>query len=414
MLVLRLLAESFNFATASLLANKLRTFLSLLGITIGIFAIISVFTMVDAIRNNIDESISSLGDNVVYIQKWPWEFGSDYPWWKYMSRPVTRLQELDEVRERSKLAEYSAFLIQASVTFRYQSNTAEGVQISGVSDQYDKIKSFELQQGRYFTEAEQRAGRPVVVIGAAVADNLFGEMNPIGKTVFLRGDKVHVIGVFKREGENLIDFGLDNAALIPLNYARSKVDIRNEGVNPYIAVKAKEGVSNAALIDELTGIMRGLRRLPPKESDNFALNETKLISNGFDQLIGVVNIAGGIIGFFSILVGGFGIANIMFVSVRERINIIGIQKALGAKNYFILLQFLFESVLLSLIGGTIGLLLIFFLTLLLKGALDFSITLSLKNILTGLGISGIIGLVSGIAPAISASRLNPVDAMRAK
>lgn len=414
MIVLRLLAESFNFATASLLANKLRTFLSLLGITIGIFAIISVFTMVDAIRNNIDESISSLGDNVVYVQKWPWEFGSEYPWWKYMSRPVTRLQELDEIRERSKLAESSAFLVQASVTFRYQSNTAEGVQISGVSDQYEKIKSFELQQGRYFTESELKAGRPVVVIGAAVAENLFGEVNPIGKTIFLRGDKVQVVGVFKREGENIIDLGLDNSSMVPLNYARSKVDIRNESVNPYIAVKAKEGISNAALMDELTGIMRGLRRLPPKESDNFALNETKLISNGFDQLISVVNVAGGIIGFFSILVGGFGIANIMFVSVRERINIIGIQKSLGAKNYFILLQFLFESVLLSLIGGMIGLLLIFLLTLLLKGALDFNISLSLKNILTGLGISGVIGLISGIAPAISAARLNPVDAIRAK
>ncbi len=414
MIVLRLLAESFNFATASLLANKLRTFLSLLGITIGIFAIISVFTMVDAIRNNIDESISSLGDNVVYVQKWPWEFGSDYPWWKYMSRPVTRLQELDEIRERSKLAEASAFLIQANVTFRYQSNTAEGVQISGVSDQYEKIKSFELQQGRYFTESELKAGRPVVVIGAAVADNLFREVNPIGKTIFLRGDKVQVVGVFKKEGENIIDLGLDNSSMVPLNYARSKVDIRNESVNPYIAVKAKEGISNAALMDELTGIMRGLRRLPPKETDNFALNETKLISNGFDQLISVVNVAGGVIGFFSILVGGFGIANIMFVSVRERINIIGIQKSLGAKNYFILLQFLFESVLLSLIGGMIGLLLIFLLTLLLKGALDFNISLSIKNILTGLGISGIIGLISGIAPAISAARLNPVDAMRAK
>jgi putative ABC transport system permease protein len=414
MIVLRLLAESFNFATASLLANKLRTFLSLLGITIGIFAIISVFTMVDAIRNNIDESISSLGDNVVYVQKWPWEFGSDYPWWKYMSRPVTRLQELDEIRERSKLAEASAFLIQANVTFRYQSNTAEGVQISGVSDQYEKIKSFELQQGRYFTESELKAGRPVVVIGAAVADNLFREVNPIGKTIFLRGDKVQVVGVFKKEGENIIDLGLDNSSMVPLNYARSKVDIRNENVNPYIAVKAKEGISNAALMDELTGIMRGLRRLPPKETDNFALNETKLISNGFDQLISVVNVAGGVIGFFSILVGGFGIANIMFVSVRERINIIGIQKSLGAKNYFILLQFLFESVLLSLIGGMIGLLLIFLLTLLLKGALDFNISLSIKNILTGLGISGIIGLISGIAPAISAARLNPVDAMRAK
>jgi putative ABC transport system permease protein len=413
-LFLRLFSESFLFAWISLVENKLRTFLSLLGITIGIFAIISVFTMVDSIRNNIDESISSLGDDVVYVQKWPWSFGSDYPWWKYMSRPVPTLDELKAIREKSQILTASAFLVEANVTFRYGSASAENVKISGVSEQYDQIKRFEIQQGRYFTEAEMQAGRGVAVIGATVAENLFGSLNPIGKNVFLRGDKVNVIGVFKREGQNLIDFGLDNASMIPLNYARSRVDIRNEEMNPYIAVRAKEGVSNQALLDELTGIMRAQRRIPPREEDDFALNEAKLISNGFDQLIGVVNIAGGFIGFFSILVGGFGIANIMFVSVKERTNIIGIQKSLGAKNYFILFQFLFESMLLSMFGGIIGLLLIFLLTLALSGGLDFKIVLSGTNIMIGLIISGSIGLISGIAPAISAARLNPVDAIRSK
>ncbi|MFM2227996.1 MAG: hypothetical protein RL664_1339, partial [Bacteroidota bacterium] len=172
--------------------------------------------------------------------------------------------------------------------------------------------------------------------------HLLGKVNPQLRTMALPSE------LFKKEGENIIDFGLDNAAMIPLNFARSRVDIRNEQVNPYIAVKAKDGIGNAALKDELTGIMRSIRRISPRDEDNFALNETKLLSNGFDQLIGVVNIAGGVIGFFSILVGGFGIANIMFVSVKERINIIGIQKSLGAKNYFILFQFLFEAVILSL------------------------------------------------------------------
>jgi putative ABC transport system permease protein len=331
-----------------------------------------------------------------------------------MSRPVPTLDELKAIREKSQILTASAFLVEANVTFRYGSASAENVKISGVSEQYDQIKRFEIQQGRYFTEAEMQAGRGVAVIGATVAENLFGSLNPIGKNVFLRGDKVNVIGVFKREGQNLIDFGLDNASMIPLNYARSRVDIRNEEMNPYIAVRAKEGVSNQALLDELTGIMRAQRRIPPREEDDFALNEAKLISNGFDQLIGVVNIAGGFIGFFSILVGGFGIANIMFVSVKERTNIIGIQKSLGAKNYFILFQFLFESMLLSMFGGIIGLLLIFLLTLALSGGLDFKIVLSGTNIMIGLIISGSIGLISGIAPAISAARLNPVDAIRSK
>lgn len=414
MLFFKLFAESFKFAVDSLVSNKLRTFLSLLGITIGIFAIISVFTMVDSIRQNIDKSISSLGDNVIYIQKWPWEFSSEYQWWEYMNRPVTKLSELDLVRKKSNLLVASSFLIQTQVTLEHKSSNAENVQISAVSDEYDQIKSFELQEGRYFSLAEINRGSNKIVIGAQVAEALFGKQNPIGKTISIQGDPADVIGVFKKEGQNLLDFGLDNAAIVPLNFARQLVDIRNEGLNPYIAVKAAEGVTNEALIDELTGIMRSLRRLKPKEANNFALNETKLLSNGFASLISVVNVAGGVIGLFSILVGGFGIANIMFVSVKERTNIIGIQKALGAKNYFILFQFLFESMLLAIIGGIIGLLIIFFLTLLLSAGLDMDISLSFKNISLGILISSAIGLIAGIAPAISASRLDPVEAMRAK
>jgi len=409
-----LIKESFRFAIGSLTENKLRTFLSLLGITIGIFAIISVFTMVDSIKRNIDKSINKLGDNVIYVQKWPWTFSSDYPWWKYMNRPVTILEELNDVRERSKLAEVCAFLIQTNVTIKYGSNSAENVGISAVSDGYDQIKSFDIAEGRYISESEFRSGAKMIVIGAEVANQLFGESNPIGKKVILRGDEVLIIGIFKREGQTLLDFGLDNAAIIPLNFARTKVNIRNEQINPYIAVKAKPGISNAALMDELTGIMRSIRKISPSKEDNFALNETKLISNGFDQLIGIVNIAGGVIGLFSILVGGFGIANIMFVSVKERTNIIGIQKSLGAKNYFILFQFLFEAVLLSVIGGLIGLLLIFLLALAASTLLDFDIALSLNNIFTGIIISSVIGLISGIAPALTASRLDPVEAIRAK
>jgi putative ABC transport system permease protein len=414
MLFLRLFKESFKFALDSLLANKLRTFLSLLGITIGIFAIISVFTMVDSIRNNIDKSISSLGDQVIYIQKWPWEFSSDYQWWEYMNRPPTAYNELDLVRDKCKLMSASAFLIQTDVTLEYESASAEGVKISAVSDEYDKIKSFELQDGRYLSDAELRNGRNSIVIGATIAEVLFGQQNPIGKSIRLRGDKVEVIGVFKKEGQNILDFGLDNGALVPLNYARQLIDIRRDQLNPHIAVKAADGVSNEALVDELTGIMRSIRRLKPKELNDFALNETKLLSNGFASLISVVNIAGGVIGFFSILVGGFGIANIMFVSVKERTNIIGIQKALGAKRYFILFQFLFESMLLSILGGLIGLLVIFLLTLLLSAGLDMEIGLSIKNISLGILISTVIGLIAGIAPALAASRLDPVEAMRSK
>lgn len=409
-----MLYESFRFALQALLEHKLRTFLSVLGITIGIFSIISVFTLVDSIRNNIDKSISSLGDQVIYIQKWPWEFTSDFPWWTYMNRPVTRYSELAVVRDRSQLAEASAFLIQANATMKFRSNTAEDVRISAVSDGYERIKTFELAEGRYFTEAELKSGKNLVVIGSEVASMLFGDLNPVGRTLLIRNAQAEVIGVFKREGQNIIDLGLDNTAIVPINYARGLTEINTDNVNPRIMVKARAGISNQMLKDELTGIMRSLRRLPPRERDNFALNETKLISRGFDQLKDILYVTGGIIGFFSVLVGGFSIANIMFVSVKERTNIIGIQKSLGARRSFVLFEFLYESVLLSIIGGAIGLLLIFLLSLLLNVLVDFEVVLSFQNILLGLLISSGIGLISGLAPAFTASRLDPVEAIRSK
>lgn len=398
----------------ALAGNKLRTFLSLLGITIGIFAIVSVFTVVDSIKRNIDGSLASMGENVIYIQKWPWSFSNDYPWWSYMGRPVTRYGELNDIRSRSELSDVSAFIIQAEGTLKYEASVAEYVKISAVSDGYERIKSFELATGRYFTEAELRSGKNYIVIGNEVARLLFGVVDPVGKSILLKGDRVQVIGVFKREGENIIDMGLDNAAIMPINFARGRIAINTDQVNPHIQVKAKAGITNEQLKDELTGIMRGIRRLSPRERDNFSLNETRLISNGFEQMKGVLYLTGGIIGFFSILVGGFGIANIMFVSVKERTHIIGIQKSLGAKNYFILFEFLFEAVLLSVIGGLIGLLLIFLLSFGLSSLLDFSVSMSMENIVLGIVISSVIGLISGLAPAISASRLNPVEAIRAK
>lgn len=411
---LQLIKESFSFAADSLLANKLRTFLSLLGVTIGIFAIIAVFTMVDSIRKNINNSVASLGDQVIYVQKWPWIFDKDFPWWKYMNRPQPNLDEMVDLKKKSELGEYFAFQITANSTIKYKQNSAEFVNIAAVSDDYEHVKNFEVEQGRYFSELEFRNGKNVIVLGDEIAKQLFENQIPIDQYVVIRGRKLRVIGTLKREGQNLIDLGLDNSVIVPINFAKTVIDIKAEYLNPSIMIKSKMGYSNAELIDELTGLMRGIRRLTPKEEDNFALNESKLISNTFDQLIGIVNIAGVFIGFFSILVGGFGIANIMFVSVKERTNIIGIQKSLGAKNYFVLTQFLFESVMLCILGGLIGLFFVFLLSALISVLLDFDLYLSVKNIVLGLGISTVIGIISGIVPAISASRLDPVEAMRAK
>lgn len=412
MIVFGLIGESISFATGSLLANKLRTFLSLLGITIGIFAIIIVFTIVDSLEQNLRKSVQSLGDDVVFVQKWPWTFGPDYPWWKYMNRPVPDYPELNQILEKCDGAQSAAFLVSSRITIKYKSSSIERVTINCASHQYDRVKNFEIADGRYFTDIESSSGRPVAVIGDVLAKALFPNQSPIGEMVKLNGAKVMVIGVFKKEGESILGGSVDTEVLVPINYARTLVDIKNEDLDPQILVRAKPGISNDDLIDELTGLMRSIRKLHPLSDDNFALNQTSLISTQFDSLFGVVGMIGWVIGGFSILVGGFGIANIMFVSVKERTNIIGIQKSLGAKNYFILSQFLFEAVFLSLIGGTIGLLLVFLLTLAAGDSIGMEIVLTRSNVILGFTISILIGVVSGFVPAYGASQLDPVEAIR--
>ena len=412
-LFLALIKESFFFAWSALNASRLRTFLSLLGITIGIFSIITVFTIVDSLEHNLKTGIQELGDNVVYIHKWPWEFKEDFPWWKYMNRPVPTIKEFDRLNGKVNTAQSIAFHVAGRKPVKYKSNTIDNVTITGGSYQYDKITNFDFAEGRYFTESESNAGRNTCLIGSTIAEALFlnGE-NPIGKNLKIGGIKLQVIGVFKKQGESLLGNSTDAQILVPVNFIRNHVDIRSENLDPYIAVKAKDGITNDQLKDELRGMMRGLRQLAPETEDDFALNETKVISQGFDGLFSVVGLAGWIIGGFSILVGGFGIANIMFVSVKERTSLIGIQKSLGAKNYFIHMQFLFESVFLSLIGGLMGLLLIWLLTLAIGDSAGMDIFLSQSNVILGVTISFLIGIISGFVPAYSASQLDPVEAIR--
>ncbi|MBL7889082.1 MAG: ABC transporter permease [Bacteroidia bacterium] len=412
MIFLGLFRESILFALHALVVNKLRTILSLLGITIGIFAIIMVFTVVDSLEQNLRKSVQSLGDDVVFIQKWPWAFSEDYPWWKYMNRPLPDYTELDEVLRGCDGAQSAAFVATSRITVKYQSSSIENVTIVMASHQYDKVKNFEIAEGRYFTDIESSAGRPVAVIGDVLAKALFPMQDPLGKTIKVNGAKVTVIGVFKKEGESILGGSPDTQVLVPVNYARSLVDIRDESLDPQIMVRAKPGVTNDDLISELTGLMRSVRKIKPAGEEDFALNQTSLISNQFDSLFGIIGIAGWIIGGFSILVGGFGIANIMFVSVKERTNIIGIQKSLGAKNYFILLQFMFESVFLSFIGGLIGLLIVFMITLFAGDSFGMEIVLSRSNVILGFTISILIGVVSGFVPAYTASQMDPVEAIR--
>lgn len=412
MIFLRILKESFNFAIHALTVNKLRTFLSLLGVTIGIFTIISVFTIVDSLERNIRSSVSGLGSNVVYIQKWPWGGGGgEYPWWKYFQRPEPNYKELKLLQKKVKTVSYLAYAYGFEKTIKYKKNSVSNATILPVSHDYNEIWSQELSEGRYFTEFESKSGSPIAILGVDVAEGLFGYGNPIGKEIKFLGRKVKVIGVFKRQGSSLVGQNTDEQVVVPVNFARGMMNINDQN-GSFIMAMAKEDVSLEEMKDELQGLMRSIRKLKPKADDNFALNEISVISSSLDQLFDFLGLTGLLIGGFSIVVGGFGIANIMFVSVKERTNQIGIQKSLGAKNQFILLQFLLESVVLCLVGGIVGLLIVYAGVQLFTRFIDFDIVLSFKNISQGVLFSVGVGIVAGIIPAIGASRLNPVEAIR--
>lgn len=414
MAIVRLIWESLVMAIQAVTLNRLRALLSLLGITIGIFAIIAVFTIVDSLEANIRESVSTLGSDVIYVNKWPWapEEGEEYAWWKYMNRPLPTLDEYEFLKNRTKSASGVCFVSGVGRMIEYENNNVEGAIVAGVTEGFQEIRSFELERGRYFTSLETSAGRNVVVLGYDLAQELFQDVDPVGKNIKTMGRKATVIGMLEKEGTGMFEgLILDDVAIFPLNFYKGFVDIRSESAGPEIWVKARPTVSVQELDYELTALLRSYRRIKPMEEDNFSLNQTSIISNQLDQLFAVLKIAGFFIGVFSIIVGGFGIANIMFVSVKERTNIIGIQKALGAKRYFILAQFLFESVMLSVAGGIIGLLIVFLGASVITMSSDFSIYLTMNNILLGIGISSLIGLVSGIFPAWQGARMDPVVAI---
>ena len=413
MLILRLIVESFIFAYNSLIVNKLRTFLSLLGITIGIFCIISVFTIIDSLERTIRDSMSKLGSNVIYIQKWPWTpppGESEYPWWKYLNRPVPKLSETQEILHRSGLSQYAVFNYGFNRTIQSGSNKAENVAIIGASNGLIETWSLRISNGRPLTEDEINSGANFAMLGAGIAEQLFPGITPVGKSIKVQGFTLFIVGVFEKMGDDIFGTSMDKRVLIPVKFASRMVDPRLE-MGQSIIVKGKADVPATRLSEELEGIMRSIRRTKPSAENDFALNEVSLISGQLDSVFKVFNIAGWIIGGFAILVGGFGIANIMFVSVKERTKIIGLQKALGAKSKFILLEFLFEASVLSLIGGAIGLLIIYALTFVVSKTMDFNLVLTAGNIATGLVISVVIGLIAGMVPARAAARLDPVAAM---
>ncbi len=415
MIYIHLLLESFRFALSALRANLLRTILSLLGVTVGIFSIITVFTLVDSLEKNIKDSLDFLGDDVIRVEKFPWIFGESYPWWKYVNRPKAEYSEYQFLKNNSKEASaITIFAERYGVTVKHESNSLSGARVSGVAYQHKDVFEIPVETGRYFGLQEIEKGANVTIIGAEVAKTLFPINDPIGKEIKLRGLKFRVVGVMEKQGASVTNApSADDFCYVPYStFFKMYSGQGNWGVESKIALKGypeDEGLKN--LEGEVTGLLRQKRGLRPREDTNFAINRPEAFSNFLDSIFSVITIAGWVIGSFSILVGGFGIANIMFVSVKERTNIIGIQKSLGAKNFFILFQFLFEAVFLSLLGGLFGLFLVYLLSFVSLGSLE--LTLSPGNVILGVGVSVIIGTLSGIVPAGMASKLDPVIAIRA-
>ncbi len=400
------------FAFGSVVVNKLRTFLSLFGITIGILSIISVFTVFDWMEKSIRDSIATLGDNTIYVEKWPWTSDANIKWWDMMKWQPPSMEDYEAIVRRSASAEALCYSVGSSEAIKYRGNLLSDTYVSAATHDFENVRSFEIEKGRYFTLSESSSGKPVAILGYEVADKLFGNVPPVGKEITINKYKAQVIGVFKKEGKGgMSDNGMDQAVLVPLNFSRQFINFRNPFLNSDIMIRGKEGVPVQQLSDEVVMILRAARRIGPGKENTFSINRASQITSTLEPVFRGINIAGWIIGGFSILVGGFGIANIMFVSVRERTSIIGIQMALGAKRRWILQQFLTESVLLSVTGGILGLILVFIGTLFVNYFFTLGMHLTAGNILLAVSISAAIGIVAGFAPASSASRMNPVEAI---
>jgi len=410
---LHILRNSLRLTFEELKVNKLRTALSLTGVAFGIFCIIGVLATVNSLERNLQNQVNSLGTNTIYIDKWDYSGGPDQPIWKFRARPTPKYEEVAMIKQRCELLDEISYLMQTSGNISVKDEVIQNAIVYGVIESQMTIQPVSFDQGRYFSLSEFNAGSNVCVIGYTNAEDLFGSTErALGKQIDIRGKRATIVGVIRKEGKNFIGWDYDHCVMIPYNFCRQIFD--ENFSNPILIAKGKDGVSTTALNDELKGVMRQIRRLSPTQEDNFSLNSVEAFSKAISGFFSTVNVVGGIIGVISLIVGLFGIANIMFVTVKERTPVIGLKKAIGAKKSSVLFEFLMEATLLCFMGGALGLLFVYILTKILSGPLNFPVYISLPLLFATMIVCLVVGILAGIFPASKAAKMDPVVAMRSK
>lgn len=408
---LQIFSNSLLLTLRELRVNKLRTALSLTGIAFGIFCIIGVLAAVNSLEINIQKEVKSLGSNTVYIDKWDYSGGPNQPFWKMRARPVMKFEEKDLIKEKTEAVDQIAFLMQLMNPISHGNDIRQAGVVYGITEEQMSIQPINFLTGRYFSQSEFNAGSAVGIIGFKNAEDFFGNAErAMGKQVEVKGRKLTVIGVMKKEGTNFIGWQYDDCVMMPYRFCKQLFN--EDNANPILIAKGKPNVSTNALVQELKGAMRQIRKLPPTQEDNFALNSVEAFSKAITEFFSVLNIIGSIIGGISLIVGLFGIANIMFVTVKERTPVIGLKKAIGAKKSNILFEFLMEAILLCMMGGAIGLFFVYVGTKISTKALDFPIYISLPMLIISIIICVVVGVLAGIFPASRAAKLDPVVAIR--
>ena len=398
-----LFLENFKISLSAVFANKIRSILTALGIIIGILSVTLMGTLISGLDRSFESSMSWLGKDILYVSRYEWF--SDMDWWEVRNRPKMLPEYVGKIKERSSYAMAVAPVMQRGASLSYEDKETR-TEIFGTNEEYMATISTDIEHGRFFTRNEDRSGSRVVVIGNGISEAFFGDQDPIGQYIKIDKMKFRVIGVLEKQGKFLGLFSVDKQAILPFG-AYKRIFSRRGWMRLSVKVppdKLEEG------LDEITSVMRHIRGLRPNEKNDFAINQTKAFEKQYTTLKIAIGGTGLFITLLSLVVGGIGIMNIMFVSVKERTREIGVRKAIGATSGMIMGQFLMEAVTICLFAGSIGIFLAYIISYFIN--MFFPSTLPFGLSIAAMLMSMIVGVVSGLIPSYRAAKLDPIDSLR--